>query len=706
MEKSWNFSFGKVIIKQSDKTLLINTTLSKDDFEERYSHLLDTYLSKDSKKFLIKYMEKPGKEVFVKSNDTLFDLIRFFGKMEEEEKSGAPMISEAAYEPGEVVKGDLKLSEESGYKIIVEENVNLTAEHDGTPKESKLTGKITVANQAPNDRVWDIDIALTNTQNTDIADDKKAIHITELDKDATWESEYQIKTEQIQKPPLNITEKINTWTASNEENHNFILNKEVETQFTIVLENNSKVSVTQVEITKEFLKSFKDIKKLEVQTGDVNIEDNVVQWKVSEIKPNSKTLLKLSTLVAPDSTDPVSTGNLTSKYVLTAGTFSGIDIKSADGFSKNVFTINKDERDEEPDTWDCNFVFYNKSEFPMLLEHIDILSGDVNTEEKAVRFDPRIVVAPGNKWESEQWALKSEDVPTFGKRVLFTVLPDIMKTLSASLSILPIDLYVLSFKGEKTYDVTELPSFRVAPVKAVSEIWSEGPVAIESLIIEDKVPADFRPPKRDAVKLIINDKEIDSSKYTIDITPSVDYDAKSYPSEHSINVKMKDVQEIAEPGSELDVKLEYEMTAIQTKPNTEYAGPCIFKAYTIPRGPEIELVPEDIITTPIKVVHVRRKESVSKLVVPAAKGAEYEIFLTYKNRGNSTLAEKTIIDQVPTNFQIVSMEPKGKTESIEEGTKITWTFNDIEAGNEIEAKYVIKGTGEFEAGQTAILTKD
>ena len=122
MEKSWNYSFGKVIIKQSDKTLLINTKISKEDFEQRYSHLLDTYLSKDSKKFLVKYMEKPGKEVFVKSNDTLFDLIRFFGKMEEEERSGAPQISEAAYEPGEAVKGSLKISEDSGYKIIIQES--------------------------------------------------------------------------------------------------------------------------------------------------------------------------------------------------------------------------------------------------------------------------------------------------------------------------------------------------------------------------------------------------------------------------------------------------------------------------------------------------------------------------------------------------------------------------------------------------------
>jgi len=389
-----------------------------------------------------------------------------------------------------------------------------------------------------------------------------------------------------------------------------------------------------------------------------------------------------------------------------SGTFSGLDIESADGFSKNVFTIDKDERDAEPDHWDCKFVFHNKSEFPMLLEHIDLMSGDVNTEEKVQRFEPQLIVAPNTKWDSESWMVHSEDVPTFGKRVLFTVLPDIKKTLSASLSMLPINLYVLSFVGEKTYDTKEMPSFRVIPVKAVSEVWSEGPVDIESLVIEDKVPADFRPPKRDAIKLIINDKEIDPSKYTIEIGPSVDYDAKSYPDEHTITVKMKDMQEIVEPGSEVDLKLEYEMTAISCKPNTEYAGPCTFKAYTIPRGPEIELKPDDIITTPIKVIHVRRKETVSKLVVPASNDAEYEISLMFKNRGNNTLTEKVIVDQIPPNFEIVSMQPKGKTESLDEGTKVTWVFKSVEPDNEIEAKYVIKGTGDFKAGLAEILAKD
>ncbi|MFX1298658.1 MAG: hypothetical protein ACFFD2_27835, partial [Promethearchaeota archaeon] len=166
------------------------------------------------------------------------------------------------------------------------------------------------------------------------------------------------------------------------------------------------------------------------------------------------------------------------------------------------------------------------------------------------------------------------------------------------------------------------------------------------------------------------------------------------------------VQEIMEAGSKIDIKLEYEMTAIQAKADTKYKGDCTFKAFTIPRGPEIVLTPEDILTTPIEVIHIRRKESVSKHVVPAVEEAEYEIYLRFKNRGNNTLAEKILVDQCPENFEIVSMQPEGEIESIEEGIKISWVFKNIEPGDEIEAKYIIKGIGEFKAGKTAIFTQD
>lgn len=707
MVYTWRLNFGTAAVNDKEDTVTIDGMMDYENFNGTYGHLITVYLSKDSRKLLKKSLESQGKPTSLKKAELTKEFIRLFNKIEQEEGTGTPLIAQAAYEPGEAIKeGSMDVVKDSGYKIVIQESVDLTAAYDGTLQKSTLSGKLQVANKAEKDRIWDIDLKLTNTEYTDIAAKNKAVHITELGPDNEWTMDYKIKTEDIEKPPLRVTEQINTWIETEEENHTFILNKEVDVEFTLVLENTSKVAVTEIELVKEFPANFKKIKDTKVQAGDMKIDDGKAIWRIAELGANSSISAKVQAKVNPESTDPIPTGTITAKYNMTEGTFSGIDIESADGFSLNIFSINKDERDEQPDTWDCSFVFQNKSEFPMLLENIDILSGDVNTEEKAVKFEPRAIILPKSDWRSESWELKSEDVPSFGKRVLFTLLPDINKTLSASLTINPIELYVLSFKGKKAYATTEIPSFRVMPIKTVNNVWSEGPVDIESFVFEDKVPEDFRPPRPETIKLFINEKEIDRDNYYVDITPSVDYEATSYPREHTIIVTVENVQDLVEPGSALDIKMAYEITAIEAKPDQEYRGDCVFKAYTIPRGPEIELVPEDIITTPIKVVHIRRKETAAKAVFPGSADDEYEILLSFRNRGNTAISEKVIADQIPSNFKILSMDPEGETSSLEDATKITWAFTNVEPDQELEIRYVIKGTGDYEAGQTEVFTMD
>ncbi|MBD3227520.1 MAG: hypothetical protein GF329_04955 [Candidatus Lokiarchaeota archaeon] len=708
MYRKWNYSWGNIDLDEKDKTLRILSEISLEEFRDRYSYMMDVYLSKETKKILKKSFHNEVSGIKVKKDESMSEITILFDKIQEEEEGKPPLVTiEASYEPGETFEGEERLiDKQSNYKIYIVENVDVEADHEGKPKESELTGTLKIENKSEKDRIWDLDIILDGIENTSLTEEDAKIHLKELDPEGDYTIDYNIKTEKVQTPPLKITEKINTWTETEEENNTYILNKESETEFTIILENKSDGPVTDVEITKEFPETFQKIRKVSIDEGNIDINDNIVIWKIPEISQNSQFALKLSGYILPETTDPVETGKINAKYVLRAGTFSGIGLKSADGFSKNIFKVNKDEKERAPDNWECNFVFQNKSEFPMLLENIDILSGDVDTEEKLVKFEPRVLVPPGERWESEMWELKSEDVPTFGKRVLFTLIPDLNKALSASISLMPTDLYVLSFKGEKQYSAKEIPSFRVIPIKATNKVWSEGPVDIVSFIFEDKVPNDFRPPDPNDVRLFINDNEIDRDRFEARISPDFDAHAEEYPEEHTIILKMDNVPEVVEKGKPLEIKLEYEMTSIKAKPDQEYRGDCLFKAYTIPEGPEIELVPEDIITTPIKVIHVRRKESVAKAIFPGSEEDEYEILLTFINRGNQIIDEKVIADQIPENFEILSMEPEGATEEIEDGMKIVWTIQAIEPDQEIEITYVIKGSGEYKAGETEILSKD
>ncbi|TFF87198.1 MAG: hypothetical protein EU549_05165 [Promethearchaeota archaeon] len=708
MYRKWNYNWGNVDLDEKDNKLRIVSEISLEEFRDKYSSMIDVYLKKDSMKFLKKSFNNEGQEIKIKKDDAVNDIILLFDKIQEEEEGKPAIVAiESSYEPGETFEGTERLiDKQSMYKIYIKENVDVEADHEGNPKESELTGALKIANLSEKDRIWDLDVILDGIENTSLSEDDAKIHLKELNPEADYSINYSIDTEKVQTPPLKITEKINTWTETDEENNTYILNKESDTEFTIILENKSDGPVTDVEIIKDFPESFRNIKKNSLDAGDIDINDNRVIWKISEILQDSQLALKLSGYVIPESTDPIQTGKINAKYVLRAGTFSGIGMKSADGFSRNIFKVNKDEKEKLPDNWDCNFIFQNRSEFPMLLKNVDILSRDVDTDKMLATYEPTVLVPPGESWQSEMWELESEEVPTFGKRVLFTLIPDLNKTLSASISLMPIDLYVLSFKGEKRYSETEIPSFRIIPIKAVNKIWSEGPVDIQSFIFEDEVPKDFRPPDPQDIKLFINDNEISPDNFEAKISPDFDPEAEEYPDVHTILLNMKNVPEVVEKGSPIEIRLEYEMSSIQARPDMQYRGDCNFKAYTIPEGPEIELVPEEILTTPIKVIHVRRKESVAKAIFPGSEEDEYEILLTYTNRGNQVIDEKIIADQIPENFELLSMDPEGEIEELEKGMRIIWKIKEIDPEQEAEIVYVIKGSGEYKAGDTEILAKD
>jgi hypothetical protein len=700
-ENKWNFDFADV--KITIDRIIVNSTIPYKKLYKEYKDLINE-VSDEAQNTLEEVFVKKRKKDKPISESERNELIMLFIQMAgggEQQASYEP--GEEMYEPGsdvavrDTATTDISYEEGSLYKIYIMEEVELTLEHNGKMETSEISGKVSVENQGKKDRIWDIDITLKETQNTDI--EEEDIHILKLETGDSWEKEYKITPELVEKPPLEIIESINTYTETPEENTTLLLQKEHDVEFNIILENNSDGRVLDIEFEKEFPEEFRDIKKMDKNIGEVDRDDNKIIWKIEKLDPKSQAKLRLGAKILPESTDPVPTGMIRASYFLSEGTFSGLRVKKADGFSKNIFTINKDERREEPDRWDCSFKFMNKSEFPFLLENISILSGDVDTEELAVQFNPRMIVPPGDDWVSESWDIQSEDVPTFGKKVLFTLLPDVDEELRAKVSVKPMELYVLSFKGEKTYDKYEVPSYKTVLVKTVNESWSEGPVDLESLILEDVIPENFRPPIPEDVKFFINEEEIGSEKYRVEISPSVDYDSENYPDRHNLTLRLENIPDLVEPGTEMKVRLEYNIESVKPKPEMEYKGDCLFKAYPVNRGPEIEL---ELIPNIIEVTHIRRSETISKSVFPGGAKDEYEILLTYENRGNHTITEKAIVDQIPADFELISMDPEGQVEESDEFSRISWTFKDIEPNEEVSVTYLIKGEGDYKAGETEI----
>jgi len=696
--RKWNFDFADVEI--TENKIIVNSTIPYKDLRKSYSYLIDE-ASPDARSILDEvFQKKRVKERAVNPNQRI-ELIELFDHIKRgKEPEPSSKAGEAAYQPTkEAAASERRYKEASLFKIHIKEEASLVLARDGSVEKSVLSGKLFVENKGEKDRIWDINIKLKDIANTNLGEDDASVHLTELANGGEWDKTYKIKQEQLKKLPLEITEKINTWAESEEENNTLLFEKEHDVKISLILKNTSKNNLLNINVKKEFPEVFTNLEQVSVDAGDVKLADDKMEWNIEELRSDQAIALKLKTKVTPKTTTPITTGKITAEYTLSQGTFSGVAVENANGYSKNLFTIDKDEREEEPDVWDCKFAFNNKSEFPYLLDTVSIFSEDKEVQ----KFAPQVIVPPNQDWSSEPWNLESKDAPTFKKQVLFTVLPEIDEELKAQLTLKPAELYVLSFKGEKTYDVSVIPSYKSSPVKVSNAAWSEGPVDLDAVVLADVIPADFRPPTKEDIKLYINDAEIDSGKYKVEISPSPNYKAETFPDEHTLKLELSNIQKLVEPGNEMKVRLDYAMQSIQAKPEVTYKGDCLFKAYPVKHGPEIDV---NLIPNPISVTHLRRKESASKTVFPGRKADEYEILITWKNRGNAAVATKVIADQIPPNFTLLKMKPEGEKTVVGENTKITWTFENVEPDQEVEIAYEIKGTGEYSARANEVFTMD
>jgi hypothetical protein len=280
--RNWNFDFADVEITEDQ--IIVNSTIDYKKFNKKYADELEetSFNAVEILKSVIQ--KKRVREENVKEPERT-ELIVFFDRLE----------GESSYEPGEAVRlpgaattvrdtaaRDIKYEEESLFKIHINEEVDLVLEHDGTVIQSDISGKIMIENKGESDRIWDIDVMLDDLDNTDLDDEKAEIHLPRLESGEEWDRSYKIKPEQVREPPLEITESINTWPDTDEENTTLLLEKEHEVEFTLILENNSDGMVLNIDLVKEFPNQFKNLEQVAADEGDVDLDKDKVEWKIEE----------------------------------------------------------------------------------------------------------------------------------------------------------------------------------------------------------------------------------------------------------------------------------------------------------------------------------------------------------------------------------------------------------------------------------------
>ena len=609
---------------------------------------------------------------------------------------------------------EVQQESEDALTLQLTETQKGTINRDGTIYESKgkeedteerpsftANGSFSVKNSGEIDRIWDIDIEVKDTGITDL---KKTYHINELNPQEEWKQEYEIK-ELSSALPLTFSEIIDTFpdnTSKTQPSNVLVYGQSMKTNIKYTLGVAKKL--TDIVFTKNIPAHFKDITVQSASIGKASIERDKLVWKIASIEQNQNAELTITTSITVEDIEVKRTGTATLAFHSgLEGAFSNVDIYGADGLVKNNSYVEADEVEDRPDNWQCNLVFEIKSEYDVELREIKI----AKDEEVYISHEfteNEIIVKSGQKWESEEWNVVSEELPSFQKYVEFTVKPEILYVAQSDLLIVDTTMRVANVKSSKSYAITQVDSFREMQVPTAIEVQNIGSLAFSTLTIKDQVPAKFLPPSPDTIKVSVGDtpEKLELIRdYEITYDPST---PESSDTEHMMYCKIN--QQI-EPN--YTVKLEYTPTVVKAKPNETFTGVAEITAELAEPGPNLVRQVEDWLTAnTITVLHERKAITVGKQVLPGAEPKIYEIELLYINRGDKTLENVRIRDVIPEGFTIVDdsmqMVVEGKKDqSIPEGKLRTWLFEKIEPKQQIVIKYRMHGeSDDFKAGQAQL----
>jgi len=630
-------------------------------------------------------------------------------------------------------------------KII--EEVNVKQDHDANIESFQFTGKLNIENPSKVDRLWDIDVSLENIGSTNLK--SKDISIQELgteEPENIDSREFQLKKEvknlllvkeyistlpnaddvlninDIEKELLKLKDKTgktsnkpkapkeepkpepkeepeeaedddeDTWgdggTAVIEsalESFGITIDKENTVTFAIALRNMFEKPISNIRVVKNIPNEFTNPSIKETTEGRAVREGNIIVWTIDKLDPDYTVLLKFTCNIMVSDITKRRTGTIEVTYQGSTSFAEGLAIEKFDAYTRNKFYVEKIERDEEPNIFDCKLVFDNSSEFIIQLFNADVHSPD-DESTKFVDIDPNDVpfLPAGAQWHSKKWVFESDEYPSFRKRLEFRVMPDFQTRVNGALALSDVILEIGSITGVMSYDLTEVPTYKTKDVMATLKVVNNGSAPLNEVIVMQQYFSDeYQPPKANEVKLIWDGEEVEVAASAVTFENNV------------FKIDLKDLKDSSTGMFNSDSTLEFEYPIHCIKPAREstFESEIIYLANTFPVSQELEFRPEVPI---IEAQHIRRKFRIGKEVVAIGDLGHYKIILTVENIGESRLPNLTLLDKVPDSFEYGEYSPEAPQVTDEVGQDtLKWDIDVLEPGDKLEISYEITGSGKY-----------
>ncbi len=581
-----------------------------------------------------------------------------------------------------------------GHKLVgtLAETEDVILTPSGEMVKQAVKGILTLKNPSNKDRLWDIDVVLSNTDFSDIGSD---LPFSELEAEADQSVNYSVEGPRM----LCVRERIDTNPSRNQE-RSLSVERSGDAQdieLELEVENMGPVQLDGIVVTRTFPI------EIQVSEGDgYDKQGDTVTWSVGRLAAGESCTLSIPTAVTAEAVGAIDAGHATATYTADA-TLSGINFNEVDAHCRGFSYMVVDE-DERPDNYRCQAVFENRSSFTVDLTKLTVSQTDVDAHLFEID-DVEDDVLPDGRWESDVKVVHSTEKPTFSQELLYTVLPRVSQSTEGTVTLQPLTIEVLEAAIEKSYSIDVLRHYRQTELMATMDIENTGSATINLLRITDDIPGIFTAPDADSVKASIDGNELIKDQFRIELKDGISLEENRTSPDgpgHTMLITIGTKGPIGlAPGHKMCIT--YPLSAPDPSPaNDVVAAPARIDFSSERFGPVatrgLNVVPA------VRVTHRKVNYDSGKEVFPAGGAGRYEAMIMFNNRADSALEDVVIHDIMPGAFELLEWKVTSsgggivKCDMVEEATtdgkKMSWNIGTVSRGERIEVTYEFKGDAE------------
>lgn len=584
--------------------------------------------------------------------------------------------------------------------IDLEENEKCRTGQFNELEKSEVSSVLSVKNVSETNRIWNVRVLLADsTGGTDIEEEE--LIAGEIDAGSQWEHNYAVD---IEAPLLVVREVFDTCSEVDTEDPHwaYAFGRANPVEIVLIVKNNSNGVIDNIIVNKTMPEELSQVMVQVSEKGSAEYDEGTKQvfWKDVQVNPGEEARLSITAVGEVEDSEMKSAGELVVSYRAEGQQRSSLD---PDMTGLTEFLTGIETAETEPNCWEVTLECSNESDLMVRLDKAQIFLHPEEGGEKQLKVDekPGFEMEPGQEWTTS-FEVKSKSPPKCTQEVVYTPMRVIKKRVLGKIVKEPQPIPVYEIKYTKTFDPPEVSSFDKTPIEVNIDIENVGSASINEIVVEDHLPEDVMPPKKEHVTIWIAGEEY-NGPFDLQMEP----DNQDPETPHKLTFTIGGLKEIVgelEPGK--SVRINYAVMAWKSRPEKEYPSPIHITANIVPPGHATEISSEEG-KHEIGVVYKKRRISAKKAINKGAGAGEYSVLLVVENRGEVTVENVKVTDWIPSGFEFVSVEPPEEEPTlsqVEDGTNISWLWTRMNPGDKKKLRVNVRGEGEYERREPKVVS--